>query len=226
MLRAVIFDFDGVIADTEPLHFAAFNKVLAQHGLKITQTDYYNKYLGYTDVDCTRAMAEDFKITLNVNEIEELLRRKAEVFGELAAGGGGIIEAVPEFLGMLKQNNISTAICSGALLSDIKLVLGGSDLWKYFGTLITAENVKKGKPDPEGLLLALQRLNQTEEEKILPAQCIVIEDSHWGLEAAQRAKMHTIAVTNTYPAGELSMAEKIVDTLTEVTIEDLHQLCK
>ena len=88
-----------------------------------------------------------------------------------------------------------------------------------------AEQVKKGKPNPEGFLLSLQRLNEKRENPIMANQCIVIEDSHWGLEAAKAAGMHTIAVTNSYDAEQLRMAERIVSQLNELSIDDLHQLC-
>ena len=103
---------------------------------------------------------------------------------------------------------------------------------KNLPILRSAEQVKKGKPDPEGPLLTLQKLNRIVspaeagiQNPILPDQCIVIEDSHWGLEAAKAAGMHTIAVTNSYDADQLAMAEKIVTQLSELSIDDLQKLC-
>ncbi|GAG97593.1 unnamed protein product, partial [marine sediment metagenome] len=86
--------------------------------------------------------------------------------------------------------------------------------------------VEKGKPAPDGYLLALRRLNETEENKISPSECVVIEDSRWGLEAAIKAGMHTVAVTNSYKPEELKMAEKIVQRLDTVSIESLKRLCE
>jgi beta-phosphoglucomutase-like phosphatase (HAD superfamily) len=90
---------------------------------------------------------------------------------------------------------------------------------------VSAEQVKKGKPHPDGFLVTLKKLNNIVTQPILPGQCIVIEDSHWGLEAAKKAGMHTIAVTNSYDADQLSMAEKIVTRLDELNMADLLQLC-
>ena len=87
------------------------------------------------------------------------------------------------------------------------------------------EQVRKGKPDPEGFLLTLKKLNQNRQKHILPNHCVVIEDSHWGLNAAKAAGMHTIAITNTYDAEQLSIAERIVTRLNELSISDLRQLC-
>ena len=105
------------------------------------------------------------------------------------------------------------------------MVLEEARLRHLFEVIVSGEQVKKGKPDPEGFLLSLQRLNENREKPITANQCVVIEDSHWGLEAAKAAGMHTIAVTNSYDAGQLGMAEKIVDRLSELTIDDLQQLC-
>jgi len=129
------------------------------------------------------------------------------------------------FLEMLRANKIPMAICSGALLAEIELMLEGAALSDFFDVIISAEQVKRGKPYPDGFILALKKLNENIKEKITPKQCIVVEDSHWGLEAAKKAGMHTIAVTNSYDAKQLVMAEKIVKQLDELTIPDLQKIC-
>lgn len=91
--------------------------------------------------------------------------------------------------------------------------------------IVSAEFVKKGKPSPEGFLLTLKKLNHYRQNVILANQCVVIEDSHWGLQAAKAAGMHTIAVTNSYDADQLTLAEKIVTKLGELSIDDLQNLC-
>ncbi|GAG54641.1 unnamed protein product, partial [marine sediment metagenome] len=202
MLRAVIFDFDGVITDSEILHLRAFNRVLAQYDIEIKTKDYYKDYLGLTDVDCFQLVANKGRLGLDGREIENLVKQKNQVFQELAKTEGRIIEGVRDFLEMLEQNNVPTAICSGAVLAEIALILEEARLRSFFAVIVSAEQVKKGKPDPEGPLLTLQKLNRIVspaeagiQNPILPNQCIVIEDSHWGLEAAKAAGMHTIAVT-------------------------------
>jgi len=232
MLRAVIFDFDGVITDSEILHLRSFNQVLAQYGIEIPTKDYYKDYLGLTDVDCFKLVAGKGRLGLDVGEIKNLVKQKNEVFQELAKTEGRIIEGVRDFLEMLRQNNVPMAICSGAVLAEIALILEEARLRSFFAVIVSAEQIKRGKPDPEGPLLTLKELNRIvspadagSRNPILPNQCIVIEDSHWGLEAANAAGMHTIAVTNSYDADQLSMAEKIVARLSELSIGDLRNLC-
>jgi beta-phosphoglucomutase len=225
MLKAVIFDFDGVITDSEILHLRAFNRVLTQYGIEIAKKDYYKEYLGLTDVDCFNLIAERNRPKLDNQQIENLVKQKNHIFEELAKTEGRIIEGVRDFLQLLKENNVPMAICSGAVRAEIELILEQARLRHFFAIIVSAEQVKKGKPHPEGLLLTLKKLNSIVTRLILPGQCIVIEDSHWGLEAANKAGMHTIAVTNSYDAEQLTPAEKIVNRLDELSMNDLHKLC-
>jgi beta-phosphoglucomutase len=227
MLKAVIFDFDGVITDSEILHLRSFNEVLAPFKIKIAIKDYYKNYLGLTDADCFKAFARKHRVILQEKHIETLMQQKKEVFGKLARTEGKIIEGVRDFLQMLKKNAVLMAICSGALRCEIELILEGARLRSFFDVIVSAEEVKKGKPHPDGFLLTLAKLNKKCKTKtpIKANECIVVEDSHWGLEAAKKAGMHTIAVTNSYDAKQLSMAEKIVARLDELTLPDLQKMC-
>ena len=225
MLRAVIFDFDGVITDSEILHLRAFNQVLAQYNIEITEEVYYKEYLGFTDRDCFEAVAGKNRLGLDAGQIEELIRQKNKIFDGLAKTEATIFEGVPEFLQMLNDNKIRRAICSGALLVDIAPILEKSRLGHFFEEIVSAEQIEKGKPDPEGFLLALKRLNEGSQKPIAANECVVIEDSHWGLEAAKAAGMHTVAITNTYEAEKLGIAEKVVERFSELTIDDLQELC-
>jgi beta-phosphoglucomutase len=225
MLKAVIFDFDGVITDSEILHLRAFNRVLAQYNIEIATKDYYEEYLGLTDVDCFNMVAERNHPRLYNQKIENLVQQKNRIFEQLAQTDGKIIEGVRDFLEMLKANNIPMAICSGAVRAEIELILEQARLRSYFAVVVSAEQVKKGKPHPEGFLLTLQKLNSNRQPSITAEQCLVIEDSHWGLQAAQKAGMHTIAVTNSYDAEQLSLAEKIITRLDELNVSDLQELC-
>jgi beta-phosphoglucomutase len=225
MLRAVIFDFDGVITDSEILHFRAFNAVLAQYGFQLTKPEYYKVYLGMSDADCFRTMIAEGRLPIQEPQIKSLGQQKTRVFEQLARTEGKIIEGVREFLGMLSAVKVPIAICSGALRAEIELILEESALRSYFDVIVSAEEVTRGKPDPEGFLLALEKLNDLWPEPITAERCIVIEDSHWGLKAAQAAGMRTVAVTNTYDAAQLKQADKVVARLDELTMDDLRRIC-
>jgi beta-phosphoglucomutase len=227
MLKAVIFDFDGVIADSEALHYKALNAVFNRYGVDVPKNVHWQKYLGYSDRENIEAVNIDYSMGMNDAKIRELIDEKKVVFDELVADGSIIIDGVVDFIQRLIDGGIRRAICSGALRSDITLMLAGTDFKDAFEAVVTADDVTHGKPDPEGYLLALNKLNENGANPIEASQCIVIEDSHWGLEAAAAAGMNLIAVTNTYPKEELDgKAQKIVDRLDELTVDDLCNLCE
>ena len=225
MLRAVIFDFDGVITDSEVLHLRSFNQVLAGYNVNVTTKDYYRDYLGLSDIDCFRLLVNKGHLKVAEQQIEGLVKQKNQVFERLSRTEGRIIEGVRDFLGMLKQNNVPMAICSGAILTEIELTLEEAHLRPFFEVIVSAENVKKGKPNPDGFLLTLRKLNQKRNSPIAAEECVVIEDSHWGLQAAKEAGMHIIAITNSYEAEQLGMAERIITNLNQLNIGNLQELC-
>ncbi len=225
MLRAVIFDFDGVITDSEILHFRAFNAVLVPHGFELTKHEYYKDYLGMADKDCFKALIGEGRLRIQEAQIPALIQQKTKIFEQLARTEGQIIEGVREFLDLLAGAQVPIAICSGALRPEIELILEEAGLRGRFDVIVSAEEVHRGKPDPEGFILALQKLNEIWPDAIAPECCIVIEDSHWGLKAARAAGMRTLAVTNTYEAAQLKHADKIVARLDALAIQDLAQLC-
>jgi len=225
MLKAVILDFDGVITDSEVLHLRAFNQSLIPFGVEISTKDYYQNYLGFSDFDCYKALIERDLIQIDEEQIPDIIKEKSRIYEQLARTEGRTIEGVNEFLRMLEDNNIPMAICSGSLMVEIELMLDEAKLRHFFKVIVSAEQVKKGKPHPEGFLLSLQKLNEVCKPPISAQECVVIEDSQWGLKAGKEAGMHTVAVTNSYDADQLTLAEKVVSHLNELTIDDLHQLC-
>ena len=226
MLKAVIFDFDGVICDSELLHYRALNAVFNRYGVDVPKAVHWDKYLGYTDIENIEAVNRDYKMGLDTAGIRKIMAEKKEAFDAMARAESLVIDGVEPFVRMLVKNGIDRAICSGALRSDIDLMLNGSGFADAFEVIVTADDVTKGKPDPEGYLLALAKLNAVTRGVINPSNCVVIEDSHWGLEAAAAAGMHPVAVTNTYGRAELEgKAELVVDSLGLVSCEMLRGLC-
>ena len=226
MLKAVIFDFDGVLVDSEQLHYQAFNHIFAPFNFQISTQEYFDRFLGLSDKELLQIVDKEKNLSLSSRQFKQLLAEKAVIFKKLASTQAGVIEGVPQFLKMLTDNKIPLAICSGALLGEIELILKGAGLRDFFDVIVSAEQVKKGKPDPEGFLLALKLLNKRTAQQIKPQDCIVIEDSHWGLEAAKNAGMHPVAITNTYAADYLRPADKIIANLAELTLVDLQNLCR
>ena len=225
MLKAVIFDFDGVIADSEELHYKALNEVFKRYGVDVPKAVHWEKYLGYTDHENIMAVSGDYGMGLDDAAVQRLKDQKKILFEQLASREAVIIEGVEEFIRRLTAAGLRMAICSGALRTDIDIMLDGAGFAGRFEVIVSAEDVQKGKPDPEGYLLTLQRLNST-QDPIRPTDCVVIEDSHWGIEAALAAGMCPVAVTTTYSREQLEgKARKVVNRLDELSVEDLDAIC-
>jgi beta-phosphoglucomutase-like phosphatase (HAD superfamily) len=225
MLGAVIFDFDGVLVDSEQIHHKAFNRVLTKFHYQLSSRDYYDRLLGLSDEELLRIVDKERNLSLSNQQFGQLLGEKANLFKEMAATEAGIIEGVPKFLNMLSDGRIPMAIYSGALLPEIEMILKGAGLRNYFEVIVSAEQVEKGKPDPEGFLLALKLLNKKLKKSIKPEDCVVIEDSHWGLEAAKVAGMRAVAITNTYAAEHLKPADKVIVHLSDLSLSELNAIC-
>jgi beta-phosphoglucomutase len=223
----VIFDFDGVICDSEDLHYRALNAVFNRYGVDVPKAVHWDKYLGYTDLENIEAVNQDYAMGLDAPGIQRLMAEKKTAFEAMAKTESLVIEGVGPFVQMLVKHGVRRAICSGALRSDIDMMLKGSGFAEAFEVIVTADDVTKGKPDPEGYLLALTKLNSVNSNDIKASDCVVIEDSHWGLEAARAAGMHSIAVTNTYSHPQLEgKADLVVDQLGRITYEILQEICQ
>jgi len=220
--RALIFDFDGVIADDEPLHLAAFQRALASDGITITREQYYARYLGFDDRSAIMEAFRDAGATPSAAQLRTVLAAKAEQFLALVRAGAPIFPGVPAFVRGAAAR-VPLAIASGALRHEIELILAQAGLADCFAAIVSAEDVREGKPSPEGFLLALERLRARRTD-LTPERCLVIEDSQPGLEAARRAGMRCLAVTSSYPAAALGGADLVVGTLEDVGWEQLAGL--
>jgi beta-phosphoglucomutase len=225
VVKVVIFDFDGVIADSEPSHFAATNKVLEQFGVQLDKDQYYTSYLGYTDTEMFEAIRDKFELNIDAPQIEMLIDQKGIFFEQIIKHAEHLIEGIPQFIKMLNTGGMKIGIYSGASRDDIDLMLEDSGFADCFDVIVCADDVEKGKPDPEGYLKALELINKKYKSEIKPAQCIVIEDSQWGIVAAKKAGMKIIGITNSYPANELEDADLIIDSVSDLKISDLQRLC-
>lgn len=223
MLKAVIFDFNGVIVDDEPLHLELFRRVLGEEGISLSDEDYHAKYLGYDDRGCfTAAFADAGKPELATNAafIAELIERKAGYYRQAIEQRMLFFPGAVELVQTLAAK-FPLAIASGALRGEIEVVLQHGGIRECFQHIIASEDVTACKPDPEGYVMALAALNASRAEAIQPNECLVIEDSIAGIEAAKQAGMWCLAVTNSYDASELANADWIVISLVNCDPEAL-----
>jgi beta-phosphoglucomutase len=223
MLQAIIFDFDGVIADSEPLHLRAYQQVLEQEGIELTREDYYASYLGFDDSGLFRALAKDRGIAITDDKVDGWIDVKSQIIEELLTNDAILFPGAVACIQTLARR-VPLAIASGALGPEIELVLDHTGLTDCFKVISSASDGVRGKPAPDLYLLALAKLRDIIE--VDASGCVAIEDSHWGLEAAKLAGVRTVAITHTYPAAKLGGADLVVDRLSEITLAKLEALCR
>ena len=223
-MDAVIFDFDGVVVDSEPVHFARFRDVLASINLELTEADYYDKYLGYDDHDCLLIAAADRGMALSEPQIADLTAAKTKLVQQTFAES---IEALPGAVALIRDihaASVPLAICSGALRDEIILASRTIGVLECFQVIVDAKDVARGKPDPEGYLTAQDKLAQAAGTKLRRQCCVVVEDSPAGIEAGKAAGMKVLAVATSYDTAHLTAADRVVNSLADVTVADLAAL--
>lgn len=205
-VHAVIFDFDGVMADTERLHWKAFTEVLTPLDAQFTWEVYEQDYIGFDDRDAFRTALERAGRFCRDEEMHRLILAKAEAFPRLAAGVKpfpGAVEAVRTF-----AEQVPVALCTGALRSDVEPLLKAFGILETFQAVVTAEDVARSKPDPACYQLAVKRLN------LSPELCLAIEDTPYGLQAARNAGCQTLGVAQTHPREMLEpFADHVADNM-------------
>ncbi len=221
-LQAVIFDFDGVIANSEPLHLRAFQQALGDEGIVLTAEEYYSRYLGYDDVGAFRALGQDRGIEMNQSRVTTLVERKGVRLQELMDAGEVLFPGAADFIRASAQA-VPIAIASGALRHEIDEIVVAAGLAPLFATIVASGDTPESKPSPAPYRLAFERLKAVQPD-LEPHRCVAIEDSRWGLASAAGAGLRCVGVTTSYGAGELADAELIVEGLHRLTVSALDDL--
>lgn len=211
--KAVIWDMDGVIADTAPYHFKAWQQVFKKRGVEFTEADFKRNFGRRNDTIIRDILGEG----LSQSDIDAIVSEKEEGFRYRVRHNIKPLPGAIELIKSLGEYGFSIALASSAPIENIQLVLEGLGISDYFQAIVWGREVKEGKPSPQGFLLAAKKLG------LAPESCIVIEDAVAGVTAAKRAGMHCLAVTNTHPRMSLMEADLVVDTLEAVTVDDLEQ---
>ena len=223
-LQSIVFDFDGVIADSEPLHLRAFQQTLAEEGIELSAADYYSRYLGYDDMGLVQALAADRGLAISNLRIAALVARKGTQLQKMLHGDHLLFPGALEFIRSAAAE-VPIAIASGALKQEIVEIIETAGLQNLFTAIVAAGDTPQSKPSPAPYLLAFERLRQHSGRDLDPHRCVAIEDSRWGIESARGAGLRCVGVTNSYAATELQGAELVVGSLGELTLPALDRLC-
>ncbi len=209
----VIFDFDGVLVNSEPLHFRAFEEVAAAEKIQLTEAEYYSELLGFDDKGAWKHLFASRQRELDPKTFLRVMTRKSEVMRDLIERRqykplSGVEECVRGL-----WRNYPLGICSGALREEIETMLEGVALRDCFPVIVAAEDVSVGKPDPSGYLLAAKLLSEKARRPLSPADCLIVEDAPKVVHSVRKTGFPVLAITNTYPAEKLSEANWIVKSL-------------
>jgi beta-phosphoglucomutase len=217
MRRGVVFDFDGVLADSEGLHLAAFQDVLSARGWTMARATYFDRYLGYDDRDLLAAFLADHDLQVPAAELDAIVAEKGRKYDARVQGGDILFPAAAACVARLR-GAFALGIASGSLHEEIADILRANNLERAFEVVVGADDVAKSKPAPDSYAAAVEHLG------VRPADAVAIEDSHWGLTAARAAGLHTIGITTSYPRRALQSADAVIDSLDEVTPEFITHL--
>ena len=226
-LSGVIFDFDGVLADSEPLHLRAFQHVLAPRQVALKTTDYYEQYLGFDDEGVFRAIARAGGWELTEATLAELITRKGEYFDGLVQQGAALFPGAADAVRRI-ASAVPTAIASGAMRSEIETLLSTTDLRRHFQVIVASGDTPRSKPAPDPYARAVDLLRQfTEAAGLDPEGCFVaVEDSNWGIESALAAGLRCIGIAQTYPADALRGAHTVLPSIDHLDIKAVRQVCR
>ena len=225
MLRAVLFDFNGVLVDDEPLHLRLMQRVIREEGVPpFSDETYWRHLVGLDDRAAFRELLEGAGAKAEEPRLMRLIARKSSYYQEeIRRGGYPFFPGAAELVRALAPR-LCLGVVSGALREEVEGALAQEGLRQAFKVLVTAEDVAASKPDPEGYRRALEGLNATPpppDRLLHPHEVLAVEDTRAGIEAARAAGLATLAVAHTYRADELAEADRVVASIRELTAEKL-----
>lgn len=217
--EAVLFDFDGILVDSEPMHHRAFIEVLDPLGMGFPWKEYVEIYMGFDDRDAFREAFRAKGIDLDDAKLAKLVAAKSEAFLRSLRDRVTAYPGAVSLIESLRAAGRPLALCSGALRSDIDPILAQLGVARCFDVIVSTDDVRRSKPDPESYALAFARLSERYATLLtVPRKSIAVEDTPAGIRSAKGAGLRVLAVSNSYGARELAEADWITDSLESVRI--------
>ena len=222
-LEGVVFDFDGVIANSEPLHLRVYQILLGQEGVPFSASEYYERYLGIDDIGVFQALSRDKGLDIGGDRVAQLLARKTEIFLRLARDGPVLFDGAAECVTRLAAA-VPIAVASGALRHEIEQILDAAGLLAHVPVIVAAGETPRGKPAPDPYAAAVVGMARHGGRSIDPSRVVAIEDSRTGLRSARAAGLRTVGLSTSYPAETLLEAERVLADISHVTLDVLEML--
>jgi HAD superfamily hydrolase (TIGR01509 family) len=220
MTKAIIFDMDGVLIDSEPIRLEHVLGILKNLGVTMSNEEYI-KFIGTTSHYLWGTIKDRYSLS---NEVEELISIDRNEYFKYISSSATVktpINGIPELVKSLYENNYKMAVASSSPISVIEIIAESTNLKGYFNELVTGDYVKRSKPEPDIFLYAAEKLG------VLPEECVVIEDSCNGVRAAKKAGMKCIAYRN-FNSGnqDLSKADIIINSFYDLICLDLNNITR
>jgi HAD superfamily hydrolase (TIGR01509 family) len=203
MTSGILFDFNGVIVDDESQHCDALIVTLSEYGYALDRDTYYREYLGFDDRECFRFTFERMGRAHDEPSLREAIARKHTEYERAIRASMRLVPGVADFIENAALDGFQLAIVSGALRSEIDLVLQLAGLRPHFAEIIAAEDVGACKPDPQGYNRAREKL------ALATKRCVVVEDSIPGLNAARAAGLRCAILATSHPEDAFSNADLV-----------------
>jgi beta-phosphoglucomutase len=228
VLKAVLFDFNGVIINDEPIHRQLIDELLITENLRPQGKEFWQVSLGKTDRSCLRELLKLRGRFVSDEYLDKLLSRKAMAYQDRLnrLATLPIYPEVTSFLQKIRDRGYILGLVTGAIRAETEVVLQRSKLDRYFEAIVCGDEIIHSKPAPEGYLLAVERLNKLDTTlKLYPSECLVIEDSFLGIQAAKSAGMQVCAIAHTYPFHMLQrQANWTIDTFADLDLERVGEI--
>jgi beta-phosphoglucomutase len=227
-LKAVLFDFNGVIINDESIHEAIIADILIQENLRPDRDEYKYFCLGKSDRDCLKDLLKCRGRIVREDYLNKLIEYKTQTYQQklLQLETLPIYPGLPEFLGQLQQQKLVIGLVTNTLKQEAQLVLEKTSLSSYFSVIVAGDELTVSKPEPNGYLLAVTKINQQcPNLYVRPNECLVIEDTYVGIEAAKKAGMQVVGISHTYPLHMLQRrANWTVDYLIDIELERVDRV--
>ena len=212
--KAVIFDLDGVLVNTGEFHKQSWSDLAGRQGWEFSE-EIFRQTFGMQNYQIIPILAGR---QLPAGEIDRLSKWKEQRYRELVAGKLTLLDGVRDLIEDLKAQGFLLAVGTSTPRINLEFMLDHTQLHNCFNALVTSEDVTRGKPAPDTFLKAAQKL------AVPPENCVVVEDAVPGVQAAKAAGMAVIAVTTTRSRADLAEADRVVDSLAELTADDFTKL--
>ena len=222
--EALFFDCDGVLVNTEPIHYRAFLKVLSAYRVYFDYETYVERYIGFDDRDAFKAIAHHYHLPFSESNIPALVQQKNANLIQEASKGVDTFEGVIPFVRSVHEAGVPLGLVSGSLRQEVETFLNWLGILDFFSVFVTAEDVEKSKPHPESYEKAIIRMSHHLRRELTPSRCVAFEDTPAGVESAKVAGMVVVAVEHSFAAKDLKKADIVIPSFKDMSFSKFCNL--